>query len=291
MFIEYKSRNYAGVGLLAAAICAAVGYFALHREPAPPQKAAIKPEQTIAAPAAMPAPVAAVASVAQKPSAEPVVEGYGAQVKTLLADGSPTAKLAAYKLLAQCAVNAERKRDLSRIDASSPDGAMARDRMSQFYAETEQHCVDVQPVDIAQRMALLEAALASGSPEAARTYWSAGPYGDPTALESRPDDPLVVAWKERALTALNEAARHGDVETMSFLSSQYLMGDASMRDISKALGYEMAAQQAREAQQAPPLRGQDRLIARLRMDATPAQIKQAETFAKDLTRACCSARS
>ena len=54
-------------------------------------------------------------------------------------------------------------------------------------------------------------AASAGIPHAIFWYGIRGPFGDPTALESRPDDPLVIEWREQVLAMMIKAIRNGDL--------------------------------------------------------------------------------
>ena len=48
------------------------------------------------------------------------------------------------------------------------------------------------------RLDYLAIALEAGVRGAAEAFLEAGPFGDPSALQTRPDDPLVKEWKATA---------------------------------------------------------------------------------------------
>jgi hypothetical protein len=53
-----------------------------------------------------------------------------------------------------------------------------------------------------------------------------GPFGDPSALVSRPSDPLVMAWKQQAITQLTTQAVNADVASLANLYHGYLNGSS-----------------------------------------------------------------
>ncbi len=64
------------------------------------------------------------------------------------------------------------------------------------------------------RLEYLDVAFKARMPEAALAMLDVGPFGDPTALRTRPDDPLVQQWKQELEAMLHMHARAGDPQTM-----------------------------------------------------------------------------
>lgn len=101
-------------------------------------------------------------------------------------------------------------------------------------------CASISPRQIEARINLIERAISAGEPGAAVAFLRAGPFGEPRALETRPDDILVQQWKEKALEQLLATARRGDVESISQLSSTYQSGLLGTTSAALALKYETA---------------------------------------------------
>ena len=97
------------------------------------------------------------------------------QIERLLATHDPADALRAYWLIADCA------------------------RLCGPMTERERQA----------RLDYLAIALEAGVPGAATAFVDAGPFGDPSALQTRPGDPLVVEWKATARAQLARAADSG----------------------------------------------------------------------------------
>ena len=53
------------------------------------------------------------------------------------------------------------------------------------------------------------------------SYFQAGPFGDNSALKTRPNDPLVLEWKKQAIEQLANRANDGDYSSLSVLEREY----------------------------------------------------------------------
>jgi hypothetical protein len=74
------------------------------------------------------------------------------------------------------------------------------------------------------RLDHLAFAASAGVQGADSAFLKAGPFGDPSALVSRPDDPLVKAWKQQAISQLTARAADADVGSLTTLYFEYLNG-------------------------------------------------------------------
>jgi hypothetical protein len=74
------------------------------------------------------------------------------------------------------------------------------------------------------RLDYLAIAVKGGVEGAAWTFANEGPFGDPSALKTRPDDPLVQEWKTTATTQLTQAAEAGDQMVLLVWGLQLLSG-------------------------------------------------------------------
>ena len=86
-----------------------------------------------------------------------------------------------------------------------------------------------------------------------------GPFGDRTALATRPDDPLVQEWKANVLTQLSGKAESGDLQTLGYLWIHELMGDRLIAK-DQALAYRYAVARGLIARE---LRGADDIEAKM----------------------------
>jgi hypothetical protein len=74
------------------------------------------------------------------------------------------------------------------------------------------------------RLDHLDLAAKAGVMGADSAFLLEGPFGDPSALVSRPSDPLVMAWKQQAITQLTTQAANADVGSLINLYHGYLNG-------------------------------------------------------------------
>ena len=120
---------------------------------------------------------------------------------------------------------------------------------------------------------------------AAHDFLCAGPLGDPQMLLQRPDDPLVIEWKAKALDYLRKAAESGDRLAMGDLSLIYRDSDMVAADPVESLGYAIAQDQLAQRAGDNGLTGF--LTIRLK-EATPAQVEAANAKARQLLDRCCT---
>jgi hypothetical protein len=86
------------------------------------------------------------------------------------------------------------------------------------------------------RLDYLAIAVKGGVAGAAWTFATEGPFGDPSALKTRPNDPLVQAWKTTATTQLSQAAEAGDITVLLVWGLQLLSG-SELTEKNPALGF------------------------------------------------------
>lgn len=169
--------------------------------------------------------------------------------------GNPSARdaYAAYAMLSQC----RQARENDRIWRDTPQHQRtesitgARESLGADYAKKA--CGDLTEIDLgpSSRLALLEKAAAAGLPQAAIWMSAEGPFGDPTALATSPDDPAVHEWQRKVARLIELAADGGDVVSAMSLAEQYATGGGVMGqpDQRKALMYAVAYRKLHELQQ------------------------------------------
>lgn len=223
-----------GKGWLIAALCLAIGAgLAWRRVPdeqtqsggqAPVSKqASIVPK---AVPAPLPNPVVVVpAAVAA--SGQTLKE----QVNGLLAMQNPNDAYAAYILVKACTMfNRDVEFKLSDNQGNKREmTATERQQLTKM-------CSGMSERERQSRLDYLTKAVKGGVPMAALSFATEGPFGDPSALETRPDDPLVKEWKVTATTQLNQAADSGDIATLIVWGFQLLNG-SNLTPKNPVLGY------------------------------------------------------
>jgi len=214
------------IGLLAIFALAA-GLFAWQRQPvdAPAAQAPAPP------PSSRPAQVAAQPSVRSQPM--PVLPDeppLNVQVDRLLATHDPADAYRAYRLVADCATfNLNHDRII--FDEQELKH-WTRDSLPGFRAMTDDEkrhdaklCSGLTERERQSRLDYLATAARAGVPGAAIDFATEGPFGDPSALQTRPGDPLVQEWKATALAQLTRAAESGaDLGAIRYLANAYAIG-------------------------------------------------------------------
>lgn len=182
--------------------------------PATPRPDAAAAVSTVAAPVMAPAAIA-----------EP---GLVEQVDRLIASRDPVKAYAAFTLINDCATY---NRDHDRMVYDLAE-VQSKRSMLPFRAMTdaEKHHDALLCAGMSERMRLsridyLAIAAKAGVRGAAIQMAQEGPFGDPSALLSRPDDPLVQEWKRTVLDQLTNSAESGDMGTLAYLWAKEVMGD------------------------------------------------------------------
>jgi hypothetical protein len=165
------------------------------------------------------------------------------QVDMLMKTRDPAKAFAAYVLLSNCVqFNREHNRMIFDLDE-------IRQKRNNFpyrgMTENEkQHdaklCSGMTERMRLSRIEYLEIAAAAGISGAIVQMANEGPFGDPSALISRPDDPLVKEWRTRVLDQLTKKAENGDLLTLNILWVWELKGDALIA-ADPGLAYRYAA--------------------------------------------------
>lgn len=229
-------------GVLAIGAIAA-GLWAWQRQPETGTGAAAAQALPPALPPARPvvmAPLQARAVPAQ--GGEPPLD---LQLERLLATHDPADAYRAYWLVADCAAfNLNHDRIIfDQREASQWKG----DSLPGFRAMTEEEkrhdatlCGGMTERERQSRLDYLALAARAGVSGAAVNFATEGPFGDPSALQTRPGDPLVQAWKETARAQLRRAAESGaDFSAIQYLADEYANGSA-LTDKNPLLAYRYA---------------------------------------------------
>jgi len=72
-------------------------------------------------------------------------------------------------------------------------------------------CGDLSMAQLVARIGLVEKAARGAVPGAASAWIEQGPFGDKSALDQRPDDPLVAEWVQQAIAWVKSGARRDDI--------------------------------------------------------------------------------
>lgn len=187
-----------------------------------------------AAPRALPAPPAMPAIALARDPGIPLAD----HVDRLLATLAPQDAYTAYLLVSQCA-NFNRRHELEIHD----DKVGAKRGLN---PEERRHmtalCGQMTERERLARLDYLTTAVKAGVPGAVLAYVAEGPFGDPSALTTRPDDPLVREWKAGAAEQLTRAAEAGDQATLTVWGIQTLYGsDLGPKDPVQGYAYLLAS--------------------------------------------------
>ena len=170
-----------------------------------------------------------------------------AQFEQYMASGDPALAFAAYRLIADCVEFNDRHDRLvfdRRIAARAPRDTIMPGYRAMTDDEKRHDAAYCAGLTARQREARLDAlarAAKAGVPGAAVAFADEGPFGDRSALRTRPDDPLVQAWKASANAQLAQAADGGDAATLIYFAPALLSGtDVVERDAALAYRYNMA---------------------------------------------------
>ena len=187
----------------------------------------------------------------------------------------PKDALVAFRLAEQCKVF----RDRQRSDGNVEEEALRK------------KCGDISEDQIRGRLLNLEKAVNAKVPGAAAAFLDVGPVGgDMSALETRPNDPLVIEWKKRALALLLESAKSGDAASVMELSLIYHNGGIVEPDREAALMYETADQEIQKSKSKISARRQadyDNTIRYLSYGLTEQQSANAKENGRNFASSCC----
>jgi len=213
--------------------CAALGLVVVLVAPAwrAPQPAATAP---VLAPAAAPPAAGAPAWLSDVPAptaptpapAEPLAH----RIDRLAASGDARDAYRAWWLLHACVVF-ERTGRLPERDGNEPD----------TLADPAHACATLNERTKMARIDHLERAARAGVEGALAELVEEGPFGDPTALMTRPDDPLVKEWKARVNGMLSAQAEDGYWSSLYQLFTGFWFGHPAIAaDRQSALAYGIA---------------------------------------------------
>jgi hypothetical protein len=180
-------------------------------------------------------PVAAQAAHPMAPAVPPTTQPAFAsdatlsmQVGRLRATHDPADALRAYRLIDDCA-------RFNHAQGGRPASADGMDERA--WARGMRVCGGMTERDRLTGFDDLAFAARAGVPGAAVAFEDAGPFGDPSALQTRPDDPLVQAWKATARAQMTQAAEAGtDLMTLNVWAAENYDG-SDLTDRNPALAY------------------------------------------------------
>jgi len=156
------------------------------------------------------------------------------QVQELVETHDPQKLFVAYWLLADC-VEFNRDHDRLIFDPELLKKKPNADNVTGLRHMTEQEkqqdtkrCGAMTERERQSRLEYLAAAAKAGVAGSAVAFLREGPFGDPTALTTRPDDPLVKEWKALAKAQLTAEADAGtDPGAVNYIAVEYAGGSAA----------------------------------------------------------------
>jgi len=215
----------------------------------------------------------------------PMQRSLAAEVDRLMRSADARDAFAAYTLIDGCL----RARDAESVVRALPVGAenqAIRQAQAASPERSELLCGDLTSAQIAGRLSLLERAAAAAVPGAAVALADEGPFGDRSALEQRPDDPLVIDWKRHVVELMQAAAQQGDRAAMVALSNAY-QGALAERDPQRALAWWVAQTELTRIAGGRVSRADSRVGAALRASLSAEQAAAAVEQGQKLATTCC----
>jgi hypothetical protein len=172
-------------------------------------------------------------------------ETLAVQIDRLIATHDPENAYAAYWLIADCeAFNREHDRLIFDMEEVKQNRNMIPYRV--MNDSEKQHdkklCTGMTERMRVSRFDYLATAAQAGISGAVVQLAEEGPFGDRTALTTRPDDPLVQEWKAKVLDQLAKEAERGDLLTLNYLWVHTLAGGPLVAK-DRALAYRYAVAQ------------------------------------------------
>jgi len=180
----------------------------------PTSTPATPPAASSAAPAKPPGLQAATAQAPAQPAS--VTAEAGARLEDQLAIfdqiDSPIMALTAFYMIESCIA-------FQRNEAHHYDEKTGEQRPLTDAARRQKthYCAHMTETMKRDRLVYLEKAVKGGVAGAALQFVDAGPFGDPGALLTRPDDPLLQEWKKQAGGYMAQAARSGDLTALMYI--------------------------------------------------------------------------
>lgn len=273
---------------LSLAMLALVGIALLKwsNEPPPVATASPPPRTTAVAPSLSRAPVGTPAAqqsqlLTQVPAHEQPAS-KALQFAQLVSTGQPADAYRATGLLYECRLARKNEKDVQ----NSRPGDRGQSMTYQLKHGEDpaawrlRACGDLTDQQQSQNLVLLEQAAAAGVPNAALSLMREGPFGDWSALHTRPDDPLVLDWRKRMFSLIELAASKGDFSAMSTLADQYATGQGvgvieGGTNAARALEYATAMHLLYESRRGKEMLGKAQQLAKLTTRLKPEEAVKA----------------
>jgi len=288
-----SSRLLGTIVIAVASICVAT-WFGLHTEqvqpPAPQGTASPQPgsaplarsESKLRAHDGEPMAMAVV------PSADKAHAARTTLIEQLKASGKPQDAFQAYQLVAYC-VQARMRGKLTQTLPLGPETKYLREALELQQKQDVDACDGISDALIRDRLADLDRAAKAHVAGSAFAFLQEGPFGDSNALEQRPDDPLVLAWKEQAIGLLKSSAELGDETAITALMQLYDKGGTVVaRDQEKALTYWIVEMEIAKLRRGGATQSMEAALAVVRQGLTAQQAASATAGGQKLFNECCT---
>jgi hypothetical protein len=161
------------------------------------------------------------------------------RIDKLIATGKPEDAFEAYNLVSHC-LYFQRWGTLPFVGFPGPSRDMTAEEMKD---ETEL-CSSMTERIKTSRLDHIAIAAKAGVMGADGAFLEEGPFGDPSALVTRPGDPLVQEWKQQAVAFVTAQAQKADMGSLNTLLMQYRDGgNVVEKNPALALTYALALRQ------------------------------------------------
>lgn len=161
-------------------------------------------------------------------------EPLAQRIERLAASGDPHDAYRAWWLLHACVV-------FERTGRLPARGEAGTDAPAEAIADPARSCATLGQRAKMARIDYLERAVRAHVDGALAELVEEGPFGDPSALATRPDDPLVREWKTRVNGILSDEAEQGTWASLYQLFTGFWFGHPAIAaDRQSALAYGMA---------------------------------------------------
>ena len=203
------------------------------------------------------------------------------QVDLLVAGSKPEELFRAYNLIDDC-MTFQRLGTLPFLHFPEQRDMTAAEKAAEAGV-----CASLTELHRRARIDYLAMAAKAGVPGADTAFMVAGPFGDRNALSTRPDDPLVLEWKQQALAQLTSQALQGDLGSLNTLWTGHLSGWVAIpKDPVLAYTYHAALQRIDHDQNPDVADGpySGNMFAFLKDGLTPEQLAAANAKAERIAQ-------
>jgi hypothetical protein len=201
------------------------------------------------------------------------LQTFGEEVDALTATRNPEDALQAYGIIEGC----EGLRSLFQMDA-----------LPMAFLPQKKQCSTITDAMRRSMYDYLQVAASTGTPGVGSPLYRYGPFGDKEALQSKPNDPAVIEWKEHALALVIRDGDRGDINAIQDLMNGYAGKSPGFdADPSRAFAYALAYRDVTDLMDSGPVfnKPTDADLDALAAKLSPEQIAWAKEKAKGIVAA------